>query len=888
MTDPIHPANPDLVAPLPGAPEPMSYLSLTAAEHAGFGAISRLPRTLKVMAEDILFRLPAPKAHAQISALIARVQSQPVSFAPGRALLQDFMGIPLMTDMASMRDALAAQGHDPMLLDPAIPVDFVVDHSLNVLFAGNPDAYARNQKAEFERNAERFAFIKWCQQSFSKFRVIPPGRGIMHQVNLEWLSHVVTLNPDTQLARPDTMIGTDSHTTMVNALGVLGWGVGGIEAETAMLGTPLEMGAPRVVGIRLTGVRPSGTTATDLVLHVAEKLRAVGVVGAFLEFHGAGVGQLPLADRATIANMAPEYGATCAWFPIDALTLDYLSMTGRSAQHLARVQAYAQAQGLWQDPDTADTTDLNFDEEHVFDLSEVVPSMAGPTRPDQRVNLRDVPASFDARLKEVAPGATATDSAALDHGAVVIAAITSCTNTSNPEVMIAAGLLARKARAAGLLPRPWVKTSLTPGSRVVTDYLTDAGLMADLEALGFHNVGYGCATCNGNSGPLAPEIQSAIDRDALCTVAVLSGNRNFEGRIHPQIKGAYLASPPLVIAAALAGTVTRDLASAPLGLDPDGKPVFLADIWPDAAEISALVAQYVTADRFRKCYASGMETTDAWDALDAPQGVQFPWDNASNFIRPSPFAAMKAGADSALAPDGRIEGIRPLLMLGDAITTDHISPNGAIRADSPAGQYLQAQGTDPARLGNFGTRRGNPEICLRGMFDNPLLNNELVAGMRGNHARHAPSGQVMTVHEVCDLYRQTGTPLIIIAGRNYGQGSSRDWAAKGLALMGVRAVLAESFERIHRTNLVGMGILPLTFPDGVTRHDLNVTDDTEFALELPHAGLEARCNVILQQHGPGSSPRQFVLTAQIASESEAQILSRGGLLPHMMAKLASV
>ncbi len=879
------PANPEFVAKLHGVSEPMSYLSLEAAEAAGFGSISRLPRTLKVMAEDILFRLPAPQARAQISALITRAQTLPVSFAPGRALLQDFMGIPLMTDMASMRDALAEQGRDPVLLDPAIPVDFVVDHSLNVLFSGNPEAYARNQQAEFERNAERFAFIKWCQQSFSRFRVIPPGRGIMHQVNLEWLSHVVTLNPDTRLARPDTMIGTDSHTTMVNALGVLGWGVGGIEAETAMLGTPLEMGAPRIVGIRLTGVRPAGTTATDLVLHVAEKLRAVGVVGAFLEFHGAGVSQLPLADRATIANMAPEYGATCAWFPIDGLTLEYLRMTGRDARHLARVRAYAQAQGLWQDPETVDTVTLDFDEEHIFDLSQVVPSMAGPTRPDQRVALCDVPSSFDEKMREIAPEATASDSGSLDHGAVVIAAITSCTNTSNPEVMIAAGLLARKARAAGLSPRPWVKTSLTPGSRVVTDYLTDAGLMADLEALGFHNVGYGCATCNGNSGPLAPDIQARIERDTLCTVGVLSGNRNFEGRIHPQIKGAYLASPLLVIAAALAGSVTRDLTSASLGTDPDGNPVFLADIWPDAAEISAVVAQYVTAERFQKCYASGMETTDAWDALKSPQGVRFPWDDTSSFIRPSPFPTLDAVLDVGRPENGRIDGIRPLLMLGDAITTDHISPNGAIRTDSPAGRYLQDQGTDPGRLGNFGTRRGNPEICLRGMFDNSLLNNELVTGTRGNHARHAPSGRVMTVYEVCESYRQMGTPLIIIAGRNYGQGSSRDWAAKGLTLMGVRAVLAESFERIHRTNLVGMGILPLTFPVGMTRHDLGVTDDTVFALEMPRSGLHAHCEVILHHDLPGSSPHQFVLTAQIASESEVHILSRGGLLPHMMAKL---
>ena len=871
-------ANDDLLRPLPGAPAAMDHLSLQAADEAGLGRIAVLPRALKVMAEDILYRLPRDQAREQIGALIARDSTIPVSFVPSRALLQDFMGIPLMTDMASMRDALAARGLDPRLLDPAIPVDFVVDHSLSVLFAGNPDALEMNRKLELERNHERFAFIKWCQGAFGRFRVIPPGRGIMHQVNLEWLSHVIRLTDgaDRPLARPDTMIGTDSHTTMVNALGILGWGVGGIEAEMAMLGTPLEMAPPRVVGIRLDGALREGVTATDLVLHVAEFLRGIGVVGAFVEFHGAGVAHLPLADRATIANMSPEYGATCTYFPIDPLTISYLRMTGRCEDHLKRIEAGARAQGLWQDPDAADSAALEFDADHEFDLTGVEPCMAGPIRPDQRVPLAQVPGYFRSRLDNLAPGAQPGAGAALDHGAVVIAAITSCTNTSNPEVMMAAGLLARNARARGLEPRPWVKTSLSPGSRVVTDYLTAAGLTADLDALGFHNVGYGCATCNGNSGPLAEDIAARIDAEGLCTVGVLSGNRNFEGRIHPQIKAAYLASPPLVIAAALAGTVARDLESDPLGTDTDGQPVFLSDIWPDRDEIAEHVFRYVTADRFTTSYGAGMETTADWEALDAPRGEQFPWDPESLFIRPSPFPELGA----VLPRDGAITGMRPLLMLGDAITTDHISPNGAIRADSPAGQYLIAHGADPKRLGNFGTRRGNPDICLRGMFDNPLLLNELARGQRGNIAIHQTSGAELSVFEAAMRHQDTETPLIIVAGRGYGAGSSRDWAAKGLRLLGVRAVLAESFERIHRSNLIGMGVLPLTFPEGMTRADLALNGASEIALELPDAGLGPFCKVKLSLNTP---KREIATRAQIHSDNEVLMLSLGGILPSMMA-----
>lgn len=696
-----------------------------------------------------------------------------------------------------------------------------------VYHSASPQALALNRTAELDRNAERFAFIKWCGQAFGRFRVVPPGQGIMHQINLERLSTVVRLVPlpDGRLAaRPDTMIGTDSHTTMAHALGILGWGLGGIEAEAAMLGLALDMAAPRVLGLRLTGRLAPGVTATDLVLHVTELLRRHDPVGAFVEVFGPGLSALGLSDRATIANMSPEYGATCTYFPIDQATLDYLAMTGRDAAQLARIAAYARAQGLWHEADEAGP---RFDRVVDLDLAQAEPAMAGPVRPDQRVPLAQVPASFAARLGRLGEaGAPARDG--FGHGSVVIAAITSCTNTANPALMMAAGLLARNAAARGLRPAPWVKCSLSPGSRSVTRYLDAAGLTPALEALGFHTIGYGCATCNGNSGPLAPDWQARIDEGGLATVAVLSGNRNFEGRIHPAVKAGYLASPPLVIAAALAGSVAVDLTREPLGTDPQGRPVHLADIRPDPDEVAQLVARHVTAQAFEQ----GDPAPDpGWTALPAPGGQLFPWQADSSFIRPSGFPALGPAFDAGHPPPP----LRPLLVLGDAVTTDHISPNGAIRAESPAGQWLIAQGTPPARLSNFGLRRGNPEVCGRGMFDNPLLENELMDGRRGNLARWR--GQVLSVWDAARAMQADGAQGIILAGRNYGAGSSRDWAAKGLRMLGVLAVLAESFERIHRSNLIGMGVLPLTFQPGQTRHDLALQGEEELQIDIGPQGL---------------------------------------------------
>ncbi|PQO22956.1 aconitate hydratase AcnA [Rhodobacteraceae bacterium WD3A24] len=872
----------ELLRPLGGSAEPTRIVSLEAAQAAGAGAIDRLPRSLKVLAEDALYRLPFDEARAQVGALCARDKETPVTFRPGRALLQDFMGIPLMTDMATMRDVLAARGADPAALNPVIPVDFVVDHSLSVMVSGRADALPLNRQMELERNRERFEFIKWSQGSFSNFRVIPPGRGIMHQVNLEWLSHVVRRDGEDDIARPDTMIGTDSHTTMVNALGVLGWGVGGIEAEMAMLGIPLELSAPRVVGVELTGALPEGATATDLVLHMASFLRGIGVVGAFVEFFGEGVGRLALADRATIANMSPEYGATCTYFPIDRLTIEYLRMTGRTAAHLDLVERYARAQGLWCEADGGEAPD--FDARHSFDLGQVEPSMAGPARPEDRMPLGEVPASFRSRLSEI----TGSDAAArapageLGHGSVVIAAITSCTNTSNPELMMTAGLVARNAERLGLRPKPWVKTSFSPGSRVVTDYLDAAGLTGSLDALGFQNVGYGCATCNGNSGPLDEDVTARIEEDGLCTVAVLSGNRNFEGRIHPLIKGAYLASPPLVIAAAIAGTVNIDLGNDALGEDAQGRPVALADLWPDRAEVEACVTRHVTAERFIDSYREGMETTPEWAAMEAPQGQRFSWDEDSTFIRPSPFPEM----GPAVRLSGTIGGVRPLVVLGDSVTTDHISPNGAIGKDSPAGRYLIAQGAAPARLGNFGTRRGNAEVCLRGMFDNPLLRNELVDDdTRGNATVHQPSGARMTIYEAGRRYVEEGTPTIVIAGRNYGAGSSRDWAAKGLRGLGAVAVLAESFERIHRSNLIGMGVLPLVFEPGASRGDLMAQGPLALDIVLGEARPHPRMAVTVRVTDGQGRQREIAAHLAAHSDNELALLEQGGILPAILSRL---
>ncbi|MDP0926191.1 aconitate hydratase AcnA [Paracoccus onubensis] len=875
-------ASPELLRPLGGGTPGNHYLSLAAAE-ARYGPLCHLPRSLLVLAEDILWRKRGDAARTELDALRAAVTGDmdgaPISFAPGRALFQDFLGIPLMTDLASMRDVLAHAGAEPHRLEPRIPVDFVVDHSLSVEIAGRLDALFRNREIEFQRNTERFEFIKWCENAFETVRVIPPGRGIMHQVNIEWLSTVIR---DTRVAgrrvlRPDTMIGTDSHTTMVNALGILGWGVGGIEAEAAILGLPLGLEAPRVVGLELRGVLPPGAAATDLVLHITAFLRQIGVVGAFVEMHGRGLAGLSLATRATIANMAPEYGATCCYFPIDRATIAYLAMTGRSGDHLAEIENYARVQGLWSETGEAAT---GLTENHVFDLATVEPVMAGPSRPEQRVTLGQVPASFDARLaalKVDEPAASGT----FGHGAIVIAAITSCTNTANPMLMITAGMLARNAAARGLTPKPWVKCSMAPGSRAVTDYLDAAGLTPALEALGFHTVGYGCTTCNGNSGPLDPEWQRQITQNNLATVAVLSGNRNFEGRIHPSVKAAYLASPALVIAAAIAGSISVDLSRDPLGVDAKGRPVHLDEILPDPDEVEDAVRRFVTAGRFRDTYSSGQMTTEDWRLLPAPATARFPWKDDSLFIRSSDFPKLPPAFD----PQTGAAGMRPLLVLGDGITTDHISPNGAIRPGTPAAEWLTERGA--TRPGNYGLRRGNPEICARGMFDNPLLENALAGGLRGNLAP-AASGEPVPVWTAAQERVARGESSVIVAGRNYGAGSSRDWAAKGLRMLGVVMVLAESFERIHRSNLVGMGVLPLTFASGWNAARIALTGTELFDI-LPEAMFAPRCRMrlrIRREQGTGQeSEILFPVRLDVQSESEIETLRAGGILPQILGRL---
>lgn len=869
QNDPVNCQNPRFLRQLGTGQQ---ALCLKAAAAAGFADLSKLPRSLKVIAEDMLWRLPEEAARAAFDDLASRRQDKVVSLAPGRALLQDFLGIPLMTDLATMRDLLDAKGLDPARINPEIQVDFVVDHSLVAFHAGSPQAAVLNRQMELERNRERFEFIKWCQTAFGRLRVIPPGQGIMHQVNLEWLATVA--REVSGALRPDTMIGTDSHTTMVNALGVLGWGVGGIEAEMAMLGLPIEFRLPRVVGIRVHGRLAPGVTATDLVLHMAEFLRGVGVVGDFVEFFGSGVTDLAVTDRATIANMAPEYGATCAYFPIDDATIDYLHMTGRSDAQCDRVRALAQGLGLWQD---RDDLPLSYDSVAEFDLALVTPCLAGPTRPDQRVPLADVPRTLSARAQDLGrPVPQFSDG--LHDGAVTIAAITSCTNTSNPALMMTAGLLARNAIAKGLRPKPWVKTSLAPGSRVVTDYLDGAGLSASLDSLGFQTIGYGCSTCNGNSGPLAPEINQEIDRSGIMTVAVLSGNRNFEGRIHPKIKAAYLASPPLVIVAALTGSLVSDLAQTPLGTDPDGKSVMLADIWPEEQEVDALVARHVTPERFAASYGNGLESTPEWDGLVAHDQIRFNWDDASSFIRPSPFPAMAASDPTA---DPALGGLRTLLVLGDRTTTDHIAPNGAIRPESPAARYLLDAGVDPDKLSNYGLRRGNPEVCLRGMFDNPLLQNQLVAPQRGNLTRIDPDGPVMSIFEAAQRHIAAGDGTIIVAGHGYGAGSSRDWAAKGLRLLGVHAVLAQSFERIHRANLVGMGVLPLTLNEP---RPVGLDGSESWQVAFPDGVSPLAKTLVRLRRGTGQT-EVLSATLEIHSPAEIAILRAGGVLPAMMQRI---
>jgi aconitate hydratase len=867
-----------LVAPLAGTDGRIGYVSLERAEARGLVAASRLPLTLKILVEGALRHAEDPTS-LDLAGLADQPRRGALEFQPARLLLQDFTGIPLMTDMASLRDEIARRGGDPAKANPRIPIDFVCDHALIAVHGGRPDAQALNEEIEIARNRERFEFLKWCAKAFANIRLIPPGSGIMHQLNLEWLSTVVLLEQTAgmTLARPDTLLGTDSHTPMVGGLGVLGWGVGGIEAQAAMLGHRAHLPAPRVVGVRLTGERPGGVTATDLVLHIAELLRRSDVVNAFVEVFGEAVGALPIETRATIANMAPEYGATSVYFPIDRESLNYLRLTGRAEDHIARVEAYAKAQGLWEGPDSS-AGDGIYDSVLEFDLSKVEPSLAGPKRPEQRTPLSKVPESFGKAF----PKTPDTGPTAIKSGDVVIAAITSCTNTANPSVMLGAGLLARNAVARGLGVMPWVKTSLAPGSRVVGDYLASAGLQRDLDALGFHIIGYGCTTCNGNSGPLADAIARDITEHDIAAVAVLSGNRNFAGRIHPLVPASYLASPALVVAYAIAGTVLTDLTRQPLGTGADGKPVMLADIWPSDTEIASLLS-LVSPDGYRKAYRGGALGHARWSEISATEGAQFGWRADSTFITPSPLDMPPAFADDCDA----IEDMRPLAILGDGITTDTLSPNGAILDGTPAARFLTARGVAPADFGNYAARRGSHEIAVRGMFANPHIENEMLAGRRGPLTLLMPEGEEATIFDAGMAYIARGTPVMIIAGKGYGSGSSRDWAAKGLRHLGVCAVVAESYERIHRANLVGVGILPLMFPRGVNRQTLGLTGRERFRLRGLRRGVAAGGEVDLDIVRENGAADTVVVEVSLDSEKELYVLRRGGLLPLLLHELTA-
>ena len=867
-----------------------------------------LPYSLKILLENLLRNEDGANITAEHVRALAQWDpgQEPdteIQFTPARVILQDLTGVPAVVDLAAMREAMQALGGDPTKINPLIPAELVIDHSVVADVFGRPDAFTRNVEIEFRRNRERFGFLRWGQEAFSQFKVVPPGTGIVHQVNIEYLARVVMTREG--VAYPDTCLGTDSHTTMQNGLGVLGWGVGGIEAEAAMLGQPVSMLIPSVVGFRLTGELPSGTTATDLVLTITELLRKHGVVGKFVEFHGEGVAAVPVANRATIGNMSPEFGSTCAIFPIDQNTLDYLALTGRPREQLALVEAYAKEQGLWYDP----KHEARYSEEVTLDLSTVVPSIAGPKRPQDRITLADAKTAFRDALPSYVPETSldnglagtfpASDPVAagdgtrasnpvqvmledgtktsVDHGSVVIAAITSCTNTSNPSVMVGAALLARNAVERGLNRKPWVKTTLAPGSKVVMDYYERAGLLPYLDKLGFNLVGYGCTTCIGNSGPLPPAISEAVNDHDLAVVSVLSGNRNFEGRINPDVKLNYLASPPLVVAYALAGTMDIDLAREPLGSDPDGHPVYLADIWPAPEEVADVVQHAVAEEMFTRDYADVFHGDDNWRALDIPAGDTFAWAGDSTYVRRPPyFDGMPTGPE----PVTDITGAKVLAMLGDSVTTDHISPAGAIKTDSPAGVYLTEHGVDRKDFNSYGSRRGNHEVMIRGTFANIRLRNQLAPGTEGGVT--VKDGEQMTIYEASRRYIAEGTPLIVLGGKEYGSGSSRDWAAKGTLLLGVRAVLVESFERIHRSNLIGMGVLPLQYRPGESAASLGLTGRETFDIR----GIE--------QMNEGHMPNEVVVTAdgrefraivRIDTPGEADYYRHGGIMQYVLRSL---
>ena len=916
--------------------------------------LERLPYSLKILAEDLLRTEDGANVTAdQIRALAQwRPEDQPsteIQFTPARVVMQDFTGVPCIVDLATMREAVARLGGDPSRINPLSPAEMVIDHSVQIDVFGTPDAFERNVDREYERNHERYQFLRWGQGAFGNFRVVPPGTGIVHQVNIEYLARGVFTreNPDgTVSAYPDTCVGTDSHTTMVNGLGVLGWGVGGIEAEAAMLGQPVSMLIPRVVGFKLSGAIPPGSTATDVVLTITQMLRRHGVVGKFVEFYGDGVGAVPLANRATIGNMSPEFGSTAAIFPIDDVTLDYLRLTGRSEDTVSLVRAYAQEQGLWHDP----AHEPVYSEYLELDLSTVVPSIAGPRRPQDRIDLAHSKPAFREVLRDYVsngddyateldqalegtfpasdpydagpgtdddgrdrPGESPSSPAAasarahhevpltledgtrtrLDHGDVAIASITSCTNTSNPSVMLAAGLLARNAVARGLRSKPWVKTSLAPGSKVVTDYYEKAGLWGDLDALGFNLVGYGCTTCIGNSGPLPAPVSRAVTDNDLAVVSVLSGNRNFEGRINPDVKMNYLASPPLVVAYALAGTMDFDFAHEPLGQDRDGADVFLADIWPDPQQVQETIDATVSREMFEKDYADVFAGDHRWRGLSTPEGDTFAWDPESTYVRRAPYFD---GMTLTAPPVEDIHGARVLLRLGDSVTTDHISPAGSFTPDTPAGRYLVDHGVARRDFNSYGSRRGNHEVMIRGTFANIRIRNELVPGVEGGFTRDFTAGDgdaapVVTVYDAAQSYLGAGTPLVVLGGAEYGSGSSRDWAAKGTALLGVRAVITESFERIHRSNLIGMGVLPLQFPEGQSRDSLGLTGTEVFDItgveELNESRTPRTVHVRAADPAGGRPDVEFDAVVRIDTPGEADYYRNGGILPYVLRQLVA-
>jgi aconitate hydratase len=871
-----------------------AYWSLAAAAEAGLAGIERLPFSLKVLLENLLRHEDGRSVTAEdVRALAAwlgeRRSEREIAFRPARVLMQDFTGVPAIVDLAAMRDAMVALGGDPRRINPLVPVDLVIDHSVQVDVFGSANAFARNVELEYARNGERYAFLRWGQSALDDFRVVPPGTGICHQVNLEYLAQVVwsAEGPDAVVAYPDTLVGTDSHTTMVNGLGVLGWGVGGIEAEACMLGQPLSMVLPEVVGFKLTGRLREGVTATDLVLTVTQALRKKGVVGKFVEFFGPGLDALALPDRATIGNMSPEYGSTCCFFPVDAETVAYLAATARSAERVALVEAYAKAQGLWRD---ASTPDPDFSDVMVLDLASVEPSLAGPKRPQDRVSLAGAAAAFDEALPSLLkPGShpqarvrVSGEDFDLGHGDVVIAAITSCTNTSNPSVMLAAGLLARKARERGLERKPWVKTSLAPGSKVVADYLAASGLQDDLDAIGFQLVGFGCTTCIGNSGPLPEPVDAAVREADLVVAAVLSGNRNFEGRIHPLVRANYLTSPPLVVAYALAGSLRQDLTREPLGTDRDGRPVYLRDVWPSNQEVIETVRRVVAPEMFRQRYADVFRGDERWAAIGGSGGLTYAWDDRSSYVKNPPYFA---GITREPPPLRDLREARVLALLGDSITTDHISPAGSFGRDTPAGRYLMQLGIAPADFNSYGARRGNHEVMMRGTFANVRLRNELAGEKEGGFTRLLPEGTLTTIYEAAMEYRRRGVPLVVIAGKEYGSGSSRDWAAKGPQLLGVRAVIAESFERIHRSNLVGMGVLPLVFPDGVSRKSLGL-DGTETVDVLGlEPGLRPRMRLTARFQRAGGKAQEVPLVCRIDTAEEVAYYRHGGILHFVLRQL---